>query len=229
MVEKLYKKFWLSTRFKPQTSWNDSQAVQYYLITHYTTLLWDFLIVNAIWLSVQKYQRADFVQSKYPKSAKEEKPHAIINPPPRRNKNYTFKATNKKILTWKNKIKITPLVTEIIFLSAHSSSASRHPLSFIIFETSLSYKTNRNTKLQNKNKQRSAKNKECTSKDRQIDRERERKPSILDTCNTITPTVTAATGTKLLSIHSSPALKQPLSNMCLSPGFSQQIKELLTD
>lgn len=48
----------------------------------------------------------------------------------------------------------------------------------------------------------------------------------VDTCNTIIPTVTAATGTKLPSIHSSPALKQPLSNMCLSPGFRQQIKEL---
>lgn len=47
---------------------NDSQAMQHY---NGTTLLWEFLIVNAIWPSVQRCQRGDSVQSKYPKSAKE--------------------------------------------------------------------------------------------------------------------------------------------------------------
>lgn len=53
-----------------------------------------------------------------------------------------------------------------------------------------------------------------------IQSKEKRNDKLKNTFNTIVPTVTAATGTKLPSIHSSPALKQPLSNICLSPGCS---------
>ena len=47
-----------------------------------------------------------------------------------------------------------------------------------------------------------------------------------DTCKTIVLTIIPATGTRFISSHSSPALRQPLSNILLSPGcISQRIEK----
>lgn len=139
-------------------------------------------------------------------------------------------------LTWKKNNRKAYDATLIIFFSVQSSTASKQPCSFIVFDTSKAYK-----KMWKATKQTTCKTKKIAWVRvlmSEIDWNRLLRSKVLmrlqnyisahnklgeryfvGTCRIMIPTLTAATGTKLLSIHSSPARKQPRSKMCFSsPG-----------